>query len=147
MELGKLSPAPGAKTKSNRVGRGIGSGNGKTAGRGHKGQKARSGGSIRPGFEGGQMPLYRRIGKRGFKNFNKKVYTEITFAMLNMADESKEVTAESLKEQGIISKIEKDGIVILAKGELNKKLNVKAARFTASAKEKIEALGGKAEVI
>jgi len=147
MELGKLSPAPGAKTKRNRVGRGPGSGNGKTSGRGHKGQKARSGGGVRPGFEGGQMPLYRRIGKRGFNNFNKKVYTEVTLAMLERADESKDVTAESLREQGIISKINKDGIVILSKGELTKKLNVKAARFTASAKEKIEALGGKAEVI
>ena len=147
MELGKLSPAPGAKRKSSRVGRGIGSGNGKTSGRGQKGQKARSGGGVRPGFEGGQMPLYRRIGKRGFNNFNKKVYTEVTLAMLQRADETKEVSAESLKEQGIISKINKDGIVILSKGELTKKLNVKAARFTASAKEKIEALGGKAEVI
>lgn len=146
MELGNLSPAPGAKTKSKRVGRGIGSGLGKTSGRGHKGQKARSGGGVRPGFEGGQMPLYRRIGKRGFNNFNAKVYTEVTLAMLNKVDESIEVTAESLKEQGIISKIN-DGIVILGTGELTKKVNVKANRITKSAKEKIEALGGKAEVI
>lgn len=146
MELGNLSPAIGSKTKRTRVGRGTGSGLGKTSGRGHKGQKARSGGGVRPGFEGGQMPLYRRIGKRGFNNANAKVYTEVTLSMLNRADESKEVTAESLKAQGIISKIN-DGIVILGSGELTKKLDVKASRFTKTAKEKIEALGGKAEVI
>jgi len=146
MELGNLSPAIGSKKKMTRVGRGTGSGLGKTAGRGHKGQKARSGGGVRPGFEGGQMPLYRRIGKRGFNNANAKVYTEVTLSMLNRADESKEVTAESLKAQGIISKIN-DGIVILGSGELTKKLDVKASRFTKTAKEKIEALGGKAEVI
>lgn len=146
MELGNLSPAIGSKTKRTRVGRGTGSGLGKTSGRGHKGQKARSGGGVRPGFEGGQMPLYRRIGKRGFNNANAKVYTEVTLSMLNKADESKEVTAESLKAQGIISKIN-DGIVILGSGELTKKLDVKASRFTKTAKEKVEALGGKAEVI
>lgn len=146
MELGNLSPAIGSKKTRTRVGRGTGSGLGKTSGRGHKGQKARSGGGVRPGFEGGQMPLYRRIGKRGFNNANAKVYTEVTLSMLNRADESKEVTAESLKAQGIISKVN-DGIVILGSGELTKKLNVKASRFTKTAKEKIEALGGKAEVI
>lgn len=146
MELGKLTPALGSKTTGIRVGRGTGSGLGKTSGRGHKGQKARSGGGVRPGFEGGQMPLYRRIGKRGFTNIHAKVYTEVTLSMLNRADENQEVTAESLKAQGIISKLN-DGIVILGSGELTKKLNVKASRFTKTAQEKIEALGGKAEVI
>ena len=144
MELGNLHPATKKVTKK-RVGRGIGSGLGKTSGRGHKGQKARSGGGVRRGFEGGQTPLYRRLPKRGFTNRNSKNYTEVTLTMLNKS-KATDVTAESLVEEGIIGKVN-DGIVVLGTGKLEKKLNVKATRFTASAKEKIEALGGKAEVI
>ncbi len=144
MKLDDLKPAV-KKVNRNRVGRGIGSGNGKTSGKGHKGQKARSGGGVRRGFEGGQTPLYRRLPKRGFTNIHAKTYTEVTFKMLNKV-ENTEVTAESLLEEGIIGKIN-DGIVILATGKLEKKVNVKAKRFTAKAKEEIEALGGKAEVI
>ena len=144
MELGSIN-ASQEKVTRRRVGRGIGSGLGKTSGRGHKGQKARSGGGVRRGFEGGQTPLYRRLPKRGFKNINSKTYTEVTFTMLNKS-KATDVTAQTLIEEGIISK-ENDGIVILATGPLEKKLNIKAKRFTATAKEKIEALGGKAEVI
>ena len=144
MKLGELKPAV-KKQKVNRIGRGIGSGNGKTAGRGHKGQKARSGGGVRRGFEGGQTPLYRRLPKRGFTNIHAKTFTEVTLTMLNKS-KATEVTAETLLEEGIIGKIN-DGIVVLATGKLDKKLNVKAKRFTAKAKEEIEALGGKAEVI
>lgn len=144
MKLDELKPAQ-ANTKRTRVGRGIGSGLGKTSGRGHKGQKARSGGGVRRGFEGGQTPLYRRLPKRGFTNIHARNYTEVTLTMLNKS-KSEEVTAESLIQDGIISKAN-DGIVILATGKLDKKLTVKAVRFTKAAKEKIEALGGKAEVI
>ena len=144
MKLGELRPAVEKKDRK-RLGRGIGSGNGKTAGKGHKGQKARSGGGVRRGFEGGQTPLYRRLPKRGFTNRNSKNYTEVTLTMLNKS-KATDVTAESLVEEGIIGKIN-DGIVVLATGKLEKKLNVKANAFSASAKEKIEALGGKAEVI
>ena len=144
MKLGELKPAV-EKTKRTRVGRGIGSGLGKTSGRGHKGQKARSGGGVRRGFEGGQTPLYRRLPKRGFTNIHAKTYTEVTLTMLNKS-KATDVTAQTLLEEGIIGKIN-DGIVILATGKLDKKLNVKATRFTTKAKEKIEALGGKAEVI
>ena len=144
MKLGELKPSVEKKDRK-RIGRGIGSGNGKTSGRGHKGQKARSGGGVRRGFEGGQTPLYRRLPKRGFKNRNSKNYTEVTLTMLNKS-KATDVTAESLVEEGIIGKIN-DGIVVLATGKLEKKLNVKATKFTATAKEKIEALGGKAEVI
>ena len=144
MQLDELKPAVKRETKK-RVGRGTGSGLGKTSGRGHKGQKARSGGGVRRGFEGGQTPLYRRLPKRGFTNIHAKNYTEVTLTMLDKS-ESAEVTAESLLAEGIIGKIN-DGIVVLATGKLEKKLNVKAKRFTATAKEKIEALGGKAEVI
>ena len=144
MKLGELKPSVEKKNRK-RLGRGIGSGNGKTAGRGHKGQKARSGGGVRRGFEGGQTPLYRRLPKRGFTNRNSKNYTEVTLTMLNKS-KATDVTAESLVEEGIIGKIN-DGIVVLATGKLEKKLNVKANKFTATAKEKIEALGGKAEVI
>lgn len=133
------------KRKRKRVGRGIGSGTGKTSGKGHKGQKARSGGGVRRGFEGGQTPLYRRLPKRGFTNIHANKYTEVTLTMLNKS-KATDVTAESLVEEGIIGKIN-DGIVVLATGKLDKKLNVKAKKFTATAKEKIEALGGKAEVI
>ncbi len=144
MELGNVKSATVKETKK-RVGRGIGSGLGKTSGRGHKGQKARSGGGVRRGFEGGQTPLYRRLPKRGFKNIHAKTYTEVTLTMLNKA-KSEEVTAESLVKDGIISKIN-DGIVILGTGKLEKKLTVKANRFTASAAKAIETAGGKVEVI
>ena len=144
MKLDDLKPAQKTKTRT-RVGRGVGSGLGKTSGRGHKGQKARSGGGVRRGFEGGQTPLYRRLPKRGFTNIHRKTYTEVTLKMLNLS-KATDVTAETLLQEGIISKIN-DGIVILATGKLDKKLNVKAKRFTAKAKEEIEALGGKTEVI
>ena len=144
MKLDELKPAA-KKVKRNRVGRGMASGNGKTSGRGHKGQKARSGGGVRRGFEGGQTPLYRRLPKRGFNNINAKDYTEVTLTMLNKS-KATDVSAQTLLEEGIIGKIN-DGIVILATGKLDKKLNVKATRFTTKAKEAIEALGGKAEVI
>ena len=144
MELGNIK-ASQEKVARRRVGRGIGSGLGKTSGRGQKGQKSRSGGGVRRGFEGGQTPLYRRLPKRGFTNIYRKNYTEVTFTMLNKS-KATDVTAESLLEEGIIGKIN-DGIVILATGKLDKKLNVKAKRFTTKAKEQIEALGGKAEVI
>ena len=144
MKIEELKPAM-KKTASKRVGRGMGSGLGKTSGRGQKGQKARSGGGVRRGFEGGQTPLYRRLPKRGFTNIHANTYTEVTFKMLNQS-KATDVTAETLLEEGIIGKIN-DGIVILATGKLEKKLNVKAKRFTAKAKEQIEALGGKAEVI
>ncbi len=144
MELGNLQPAVKKVTRT-RVGRGVGSGLGKTSGRGHKGQKARSGGGVRRGFEGGQTPLYRRLPKRGFKNIHAKEYTEVTLTMLNKA-ESTEVTAESLLKEGIIGKIN-DGIVILGTGSIEKSVTVKAKRFTKSAAEKIEAAGGKIEVV
>ena len=144
MKIEDLKPAIN-KEKSKRVGRGIGSGLGKTSGRGQKGQKARTGGGVRRGFEGGQTPLYRRLPKRGFTNKFAKSYTEVTLTMLNKSSKD-EVTAESLIADGIISK-KNDGIVVIATGKLDKKLTVKAARFTKGAKEKIEALGGKTEVI
>ena len=144
MELGNLQPATTTKSKK-RVGRGIGSGLGKTSGRGQKGQKSRTGGGVRRGFEGGQTPLYRRLPKRGFKNKFAKNYTEVTLTMLNQS-KATEVTAETLLEEGIIGKIN-DGIVVLGTGKLEKKLTVKATRFTKTAGEKIEALGGKIEVI
>ena len=144
MKIEDLKPAV-KKTSSRRVGRGMGSGLGKTSGKGHKGQKARTGGGVRRGFEGGQTPLYRRLPKRGFNNKFAKTYTEVTLTMLNKS-KATDVTADSLLEEGIIGKVN-DGIVVLATGKLDKKLNVKATRFTAAAKEKIEALGGKVEVI
>ena len=144
MQLGELGPS-NVRIKRKRLGRGIGSGLGKTSGKGHKGQKARSGGGVRRGFEGGQTPLYRRLPKRGFNNIHAKNYTEVTLTMLNKS-EATEVTAESLLAEGIIGKIN-DGIVVIATGKLEKKLNVKAKRFTKKAKEEIEALGGKVEVI
>ena len=144
MELGNLQPAVKKVTRT-RVGRGVGSGLGKTSGKGHKGQKARSGGGVRRGFEGGQTPLYRRLPKRGFKNIHAKNYTEVTLTMLNKT-ESKEVTAESLLKEGIIGKIN-DGIVILGTGTIEKSVTVKAKRFTKSAAEKTEAAGGKIEVV
>ena len=144
MELGELKPAVKKEIRK-RVGRGVGSGLGKTSGKGHKGQKARSGGGVRRGFEGGQTPLYRRLPKRGFTNIHAKKYVEVTLTMLNKA-KTEEVTAESLLKDGIISKIN-DGIVVIGTGSLEKKLTVKAKRFTKSAQEKIESLGGKTEVI
>ena len=147
MNLNELSPAAGSKRKAFRVGRGHGSGNGKTSGKGHKGQNARSGGGVRPGFEGGQMPLYRRLPNRGFTNIFAKKYTEINVSDLNGFESGATVTAESLKDAGVIKKIN-DGIVVMGRGELTaKNLNVKAARFTKSAEEKIAGAGGKAEVI
>ena len=144
MLLGEVK-ASTEKVERRRVGRGIGSGLGKTSGRGHKGQKARSGGGVRRGFEGGQTPLYRRLPKRGFKNINAKNYTEVTLTMLNKSTQE-DVTAETLINDGIISKAN-DGIVILGTGSLDKKLTVHAKRFTTSAAQKIEAAGGKVEVI
>ncbi|MBE7021285.1 MAG: 50S ribosomal protein L15 [Ruminococcaceae bacterium] len=146
MKLFELSPAEGSTKEPKRKGRGHATGNGKTAGRGHKGQKARSGGGVRPGFEGGQMPLYRRLPKRGFTNIFAKNYTEVNVSELERFENGTEVTAELLKEAGIISKVN-DGIVVLGRGELTKTLTVKAVRFTKSAEEKITAKGGKAEVI
>ena len=146
MDLSNLRPADGSKQSDNfRRGRGHGSGNGKTAGKGHKGQKARSG-APRPGFEGGQMPLYRRIPKRGFTNRNSKVIVGINLSALEVFENGTTVTVETLIEKGIV-KNPKDGVKILGNGELTKKLDVKADAFSASAKEKIEALGGTAEVM
>jgi len=146
MKLNELQPAEGSKFAAKRVGRGIGSGNGKTSGKGHKGQKARSGGGVRPGFEGGQMPIYRRLPKRGFNNIFAKQYVTINVSDLEKFDNGTEVTAELLKETGVVSKV-LDGIKILGRGELTKNLNVKVAKYSAQAKEKIEKAGGKAEVI
>jgi large subunit ribosomal protein L15 len=146
MKLHELKPAEGSRKTRNRVGRGIGSGNGKTAGKGHKGQNARSGGGVRPGFEGGQMPLFQRLPKRGFTNINRKDYAVINLDRLNSFDEGTEVTPELLLETGAISKL-KAGVKILGNGKLEKKLTVKANKFSASAKEAIEAAGGTAEVI
>lgn len=146
MNLSQLKPAEGSKSSSFRVGRGHGSGNGKTAGRGHKGQKARSGGGVRPGFEGGQMPLYRRLPKRGFTNRNSLEIVGINVELLNRFEDGSVVSIISMMEAGII-KNARDGVKILAKGELTKKLTVQANAFSAGAIEKIEAVGGKAEVM
>ena len=147
MELSNLRPAEGSKhSDAFRRGRGHGSGNGKTAGKGHKGQKARSGGGVRPGFEGGQMPLYRRIPKRGFTNRNSKDIVAINLSALEVFENGETVTVETLLEKGIV-KNPRDGVKILGNGEFTKKLDVKANAFSASAKEKIEALGGTAEVM
>ena len=147
MDLSNLNPAEGSVHSDNfRKGRGSGSGNGKTAGRGQKGQKARSGGHSAPGFEGGQMPLYRRLPKRGFHNRNTKEIVAIDLDYLERFENGSEVSDDSLIESGIV-KNPRDGVKILGSGKLTKKLTVKANAFSASAKEKIEALGGKAEVI
>ncbi len=147
MDLSNLRPADGSKHSDNfRRGRGHGSGNGKTAGKGHKGQKARSGGGVRIGFEGGQMPLYRRLPKRGFTCRNHKEIVAINISALEKFDADAVVTVDSLIDAGIIKKA-CDGVKILGNGELTKKLTVQVNAFSASAKEKIEALGGKAEVI
>ena len=146
MKLHELAPAEGSVKASFRKGRGAGSGNGKTAGKGHKGQNARSGGGVRPGFEGGQIPLYRRLPKRGFKNRFATEYTVINVEALNSFDNGAEISAETLLECGKISKVN-DGIKVLGRGELTKKVTVKASSFSQSAKEKIEAAGGKCEVV
>ena len=146
MKLHELSPAPGSTREVKRVGRGHGSGNGKTAGKGHKGQNARSGGGVRIGFEGGQMPLTRRIPKRGFNNIFAKEYATVNVSALNRFKDGTEVDAELLKAAGVIKK-SLDGVKILGDGELTTKLTVKAAKFTKRAAEKIEKAGGKAEVV
>ncbi|MBP2645212.1 MAG: ribosomal protein [Firmicutes bacterium] len=146
MKLHELAPAPGSKKKSTRVGRGLGSGLGKTAGKGHKGQNARAGGGVRPGFEGGQMPLYRRLPKRGFYNKFAKEYTEINVRELNRFENGTVVDPVLLIESGVIKNV-RDGIRILGCGELEKSLTVIASGFSKSAAAKIEAAGGKVEVI
>ena len=147
MLLSDLRPAEGSRSDKFRTGRGHGSGNGKTAGKGHKGQNARSGGGVRPGFEGGQMPLYRRIPRRGFKCINTKDIVAINISLLNDRFEDGDVVnAEALMNKGIVSHV-RDGVKVLGNGELSKKLTVQVNYFSASAKEKIEAAGGKAEVI
>ena len=146
MELHKLSPVEGSTHVGKRKGRGHGSGNGKTGGRGHKGQKARSGGKVRAGFEGGQMPLVRRVPKRGFNNIFAKRLTAINVAVLNRFEDGAVVDAAALIEAGIISSCP-NGLKVIANGNLTKKITVKAAAFSESAKEKIEQAGGKAEVI
>ncbi|MBE7048791.1 MAG: 50S ribosomal protein L15 [Ruminococcaceae bacterium] len=147
MKLNELKPAKGSKKAAFRVGRGHGSGNGKTAGRGHKGQNARSGGGVRPGFEGGQMPLYRRLPKKGFTNIFAKTYSQINVSDLNRFADGSEVTVATLLAEGIIKKAN-DGVVVLGRGDLiAKNLTVKAARFSATAAEKIANAGGKAEVV
>ena len=146
MKLHELQPAAGSRKERNRVGRGQGSGNGKTAGRGSKGKKARSGGGVRLGFEGGQTPLFRRLPKRGFQNINRKEYAVVNLETLNRFEDGQEVTAAVLVEAGIV-KNEKDGIKVLANGKLERKLTVKANKFSQAAKEAIEAAGGTVEVI
>ena len=147
MYINELSPVAGSTHVNKRKGRGHATGNGKTAGRGHKGQKARSGGGVRIGFEGGQMPLARRLPKRGFTNIFAKEYTVVNVGVLDKLENGTVVTAELLKEMGVISKIEKDGLKVLGRGELTKKLDVKAAKFSETAKKAIEAAGGSAEVL
>ncbi len=146
MKLHELSPAPGSNTKAFRKGRGNGSGSGKTAGKGHKGQNARSGGGVRPGFEGGQMPLQRRLPKRGFNNIFATKYTAINVSALNKFEDGAVVDTNALMEAGLVKKA-LDGVKILGNGELTKKLTVKVAAYSASAKQKIEEAGGKAEVM
>ena len=146
MKLNELKPAEGSTTAARRLGRGTGSGLGKTSGKGHKGAKARSGGGKRPGFEGGQMPLTRQLPKRGFTNIFAKEFATVNVSDLEAFENDTVVTVELLKEKRIIRK-ELDGLKVLGNGELTKKLTVKAAKFTGSAKEKIEAVGGTAEVI
>ncbi|MDQ0091837.1 large subunit ribosomal protein L15 [Paenibacillus anaericanus] len=146
MKLHELSPAPGSRKERKRVGRGTGSGTGKTSGRGHKGQNSRSGGGVRPGFEGGQNPLYRRLPKRGFTNPTRKEYAIVNIEELNNFAADTEVTPELLSQQGIV-KNAKSGIKILGNGEVTVKLTVKANKFSQSAVDKIQAAGGKTEVI
>ena len=144
MKLNELSPAPGARKVRFRVGRGLGSGNGKTSGKGQKGQKSRSGGGVRTGFEGGQMPIYRRLPKRGFKNIFANVYAEVNVETLNRFEDGTTVDAVALVEAGVLKHIQ-DGVRILGNGELTKKLTVVANGFTKTAEEKITAAGGKVE--
>ena len=146
MNLHELSPAPGSKKTRTRVGRGLGSGLGKTSGRGHKGQNSRSGGGVRSGFEGGQMPLYRRLPKRGFKNIFAQQFAEVNVSSLNRFEDGATVDPVALIEAGILKNV-RDGIRILGNGEITKKLNVTANGFTKSAEAKITAAGGKVEVI
>lgn len=146
MKLHELHPAESSTTAAKRLGRGVGSGLGKTSGKGHKGAKARSGGGKRPGFEGGQMPLYRRVPKKGFTNIFGTDYATVNVENLNVFEDGTVVDAQALIDAGLIRKAQ-DGLKVLGNGELTKKLTVKAAKYTASAKEKIEAVGGTAEVI
>lgn len=146
MKLHELKPNAGSNKNRKRLGRGTATGQGKTAGKGQGGQNSRSGGGVRPGFEGGQMPIYRRLPKRGFTNIFAKKFAEVNVQDLNRFEDNTEVTPEMLKEAGVIKKLE-DGIKILGNGELNKKLTVKAHKFSKSAIDKIEATGGKVEVI
>ncbi|CAM3934552.1 50S ribosomal protein L15 [Mesobacillus zeae] len=146
MKLHELKPTEGSRKDRKRKGRGIGSGNGKTAGKGHKGQNARSGGGVRPGFEGGQTPLFRRLPKRGFTNINRKEYAVVNLDALNRFEDGTEVTPELLIETGLVKK-ELAGIKVLANGKLEKKLTIKAHKFSSAAKEAIEAAGGQSEVI
>ena len=146
MRINELKPAEGSVSKSKRLGRGIGSGLGKTSGKGHKGQNARSGGGVRPGFEGGQMPLIRQLPKIGFTNNFRKVYTTINVSDLEVLDNGTTVTVELLKSKNVISKIEPYGLKVLGNGNLTKKLNVQAAKFTDGAAKKITAAGGTIEV-
>ncbi|MBO4569907.1 MAG: 50S ribosomal protein L15 [bacterium] len=146
MELHNLTPAPNSKRAPKRLGRGIGSGTGKTSGKGHKGQNARSGGGVRPGFEGGQMPLIRQLPKRGFTNNWRKVYTTINVSDLERFESGTVITSSLLKNKGVISKVEAYGLKVLGNGELTKTLTVKAQKFTKSAVEKIKAAGGTVEV-
>jgi large subunit ribosomal protein L15 len=146
MRLHELKPSPGSRTASKRVGRGTGSGSGKTASRGHKGQKARSGGGVRRGFEGGQMPLFQRLPKRGFTNIFRKELSEVNVETLNRFEAGTVVTPQLLKDRGLVKSL-KAKIKILGKGDLEKELTVQAHRFSAQAREKIEAAGGRAEVI
>ena len=146
MKLHELKPAPGSSTAPKRLGRGVGSGLGKTSGKGHKGAKARSGGGKRPGFEGGQMPLVRRLPKRGFFNPFRTEYVAVNVDRLEVFEDGATVSPVELIQMGIIKKVE-DGVKIMGSGELTRKLTVQATKFTATAKEKIEAAGGKAEVI
>lgn len=146
MKLHELTPATGSVTPAWRKGRGPGSGNGKTAGKGHKGQNARSGGGVRPGFEGGQIPLYRKLPKRGFKNRFAKEYTTVNISALNCFEDGAVVDHQTLLNAGLARKAA-DGLKVLGNGNVEKKLTVRAAAFTAAAKEKIEAVGGKCEVV
>ena len=147
LKLYELSPAAGSVKEAMRKGRGPGSGNGKTGGRGHKGQKARSGGGVRPGFEGGQMPLTRQLPKRGFKNYFKVDYACVNLSALDRFEDGAVVDAQALEERGIVRRMENGGLKILGGGELTKKLTVRANAFSESAKQKIEAAGGAAEEV
>ncbi|MEN2769095.1 50S ribosomal protein L15 [Ornithinibacillus xuwenensis] len=146
MKLHELKPAEGTRKERNRVGRGTSSGNGKTSGRGHKGQKARSGGGVRPGFEGGQMPLFQRLPKRGFTNINRKEYAIVNLDVLNRFEDGTEITPELLLETGVVSNL-RSGVKVLGNGSVENKYTVKAHKFSASAKAAIEEAGGKVEVI